>query len=85
MSMSKSKLKPLIEMYSQLETESELTDFLEGMHTPQELESLLIRLDIIKRLKKNETQRHIAKKLNIGIATVSRGAREIKNGRFKYV
>jgi len=72
-------------MYSQLKTEVELVDFLEGIHTPQELESLLVRLDIIKRLKRNETQRHIAKKLNIGIATVSRGAREIKKGRFKYV
>jgi TrpR family trp operon transcriptional repressor len=36
-------------------------------------------------LKKGVPQRNIAQQLGVGIATVTRGAREIKMGRFKDV
>ena len=62
-----------------------MEDFLKGILTPQEIEQLSLRLEIVKRLKRGEPQRKIAEDLKVGIATVTRGSRELKKGRFKYV
>ena len=53
-----------------------LQDFL----TPQELEDLVLRWEIIKLLDAGLPQREIAKELGVAIGTVSRGARELKYG-----
>jgi len=53
-----------------------LQDFL----TPQELEDLVLRWEIIKLLHTGMPQREIAKQLGVAIGTVSRGARELKYG-----
>lgn len=73
------------QLLNSLMSQSKLDDFLVGILTPAELEQLIKRLQIIKRLKKGEPQRQIADDLDVGIATVTRGARELKNGRFDYV
>jgi len=80
-----SSLKKIAQVFLSLKTESQMTDFLKGLFTPQELEQLPIRLEIVKRLKQGQSQRQIAQDLKIGIATVTRGALEIKKGRFKNV
>ena len=56
-----------------------LQAFLEDILTPEELETLPRRWDIVQRLARGETQRNIADTLGIGIATVTRGARELKD------
>ena len=63
--------------------EALLQDFL----TPQELEDLVLRWEIIKLLHAGLPQRDIAQKLGVAIGTVSRGARELKYGHngFSYV
>lgn len=63
----------------------QLTDFLVGILTSSELEQIIIRLKIVKMLKQGVPQHEIASKLGVGVATVSRGAKELKNGRFNYV
>lgn len=77
--------KALIQQVLSLTNKSEVIDFLRGILTPQEIEMLNQRLEIVKRLKKGEPQRQIADELGVGIATVSRGARELKKGRFENV
>ncbi len=62
-----------------------MQNLLEGLLTPSETEEIATRLEIVKLLKQGMGQHAIAKKLNIGVATVSRGAKEIKEGKFKYV
>ena len=62
---------------------AEVTDFLEGILTPSEFEHLVKRLQIVKQLKQGRSQRDIAEDLEVGIATVTRGAKEINNGKFK--
>jgi len=52
--------------------------FLEKVLTPKEIENMSMRLQIFQLLEQGMTQRAIAEKLKIGIATVSRGAREQK-------
>ena len=55
-----------------------LEALLEHMLTPGEYDELVVRTEILKRLLKGEQQRVIAKDLGIGIATVTRGSREVQ-------
>ena len=75
----------LLELIISLRSKRELFGFLESILTPSELEQLPIRLEIVKRLKRGTPQREIAEKLGVGIATVTRGAREIQNNRFTMI
>lgn len=66
-------------------THTEIEEFLKGILTPKELDEIPIRLQIVKMLKKGIPQHTIAEKLGVGIATVTRGSKEIAQGRFKSV
>lgn len=72
----------LVELFSKVESNEEVEDLLQGLLTPQELEQLVLRLQIVKKLKNKEPQRQIAEDLGVGIATVTRGSRELRKGRF---
>lgn len=75
----------LVTQILQLSTREEMEDFLRGILTPQELEQMVLRLQIVKKIKTHEPQRQIADELGVGIATVTRGSRELKLGRFGYI
>jgi len=53
--------------------------FLKDLLTPKEYKELAIRWQIIKKLDARVTQRNIAEDLGVGIATVTRGSRELSN------
>ncbi|WP_081813268.1 chorismate-binding protein [Methylobacter tundripaludum] len=55
---------------------------LEAILTSKELEDIEHRLQIFQMLTENTPQRQIAAKLKVGIATVTRGARAYRNGKF---
>lgn len=78
-------LNALAEEFLKIKTKSEMEIFLEGILTPKELEELPKRLEIIKLLKKGMPQHEISEKLGVGIATVTRGSKELKKGSFKNV
>lgn len=63
----------------------ELTNLLEGILTPKELEEIPTRLQIVKMLKKGIPQSKIAQALGIGVATVTRGSKEIQRGNFSSI
>lgn len=75
----------LVKAFLAQKTKHDMKNFFMGLLTPKEIEELSKRIKIIKLLKKNIPQQEIAKKLKVGVATVSRGAREIKLGRFKNI
>lgn len=60
-----------------------LEDFLIGVTTEKERAELAQRVEIIKRLVAGEPQAKIASDLGVGIATVTRGSKELSQGRFK--
>ncbi|PIS04664.1 MAG: transcriptional regulator [Candidatus Buchananbacteria bacterium CG10_big_fil_rev_8_21_14_0_10_42_9] len=64
-----------------------LHEFLEDLFTPNELAEIPTRWQIVKQLKKGVPQREVALNLHTGIATVTRGARELidKKGGFNLV
>lgn len=75
----------LIETLLNLKNKEQMRNFLLGIFTPGELEEVPRRLEIVKRLKEGVGQHKIANDLGVGVATVTRGSREIQKGRFKYV
>ena len=76
--MDSKHLTELIQEIIDLKTKDQVLDFLGWILTPQEMEQLPTRLQIVKMLKKGIPQREIAKRLGVGIATVTRGANELK-------
>lgn len=77
--------KEFIDILLKLKTKEELENFLEGILTPKEFDEIPTRLQIVKMLKKGIPQHLIAKELGIGIATVTRGSKEIQRGKFTSV
>lgn len=57
-----------------------MSNFLQDLLTPQEIKTLSERIDIFSMLLKNVPQRQIAEHLECGIATVTRGSRELSYG-----
>jgi TrpR family trp operon transcriptional repressor len=51
---------------------------LRALLTPNEVKEMLHRLQILSLLKQGTPQRDIAKQLGVGIATVTRGSRALK-------
>ena len=78
-------IKQISKIIINIKKERELNDFLIGVLTPKEIEQINQRIKIIKMLKKGIHQHKIAEKLGVGIATVTRGSRMLKEGRFKNV
>ena len=74
-----------MELLQKIDTKEEMYDFLQGILTPKELLELPNRLSIVKMLKKGISQQEIAEKLHVGIATVTRGSKELQKGRFKNI
>lgn len=64
-----------------LATEVDPALILEALLTPAEIESIGQRLSILDALARGVSQREIAERLGVGIATVTRGSRTLKNHR----
>ena len=62
-----------------------MSEFLEGLLTERELSELEKRLQIVRLLNQGTPQREVAKQLQVGIATVTRGAKELKAGKFSSI
>lgn len=79
------QLTELVDLLLSIKDSKKMEDFLKGIFTPKELQEIPVRLQIVKMLKNGLPQHKIAKKLGVGIATVTRGSKEIQLGRFKMV
>ena len=75
----------LVKEFEKADSREKLENLLRGLLTPSEMQELAERFRIVQLLKKGVAQHEIAKKLGIGVATVTRGSKEIKQGNFKYV
>ena len=72
----------LLDYMSKLEND-DLKDFMVAITTEKERAELAKRFQIVLKLLDGQTQLSIAKDLNVGIATVTRGSKELSSGRFK--
>lgn len=78
-------LEEFINVLLKVREKGKMYDFLQGILTPKELLELSNRLQIVKMLKRGVSHHDIAGKLHVGVATVTRGSREIQKGSFQYV
>ncbi len=70
----------LIEIFLKIHGDKELmTEFMKDILTPAEFEAMALRWQIVKKLNKGETHRSVAGDLGLGISTVTRGSRELRN------
>lgn len=79
------QLNEFTETILKIKSKEEMLDFLKGIMTPKELLEFPHRLEIVRMLKKGVSHHDIAGKLGVGIATVTRGSRELQKGRFKTI
>jgi Trp operon repressor len=70
----------LLKVLSLCKTSGSLSNFILDITTPQELEELALRWQIVKALDEGINQRAIARNLNCSVTTVSRGSRALKYG-----
>jgi TrpR family trp operon transcriptional repressor len=70
----------LVDVFYKISKNKELAAlFLRDILTPNELEAVALRFQIIKRLNNKEDQRSIAGDLGLGVSTVTRGSRMLRN------
>jgi TrpR family trp operon transcriptional repressor len=86
MSISRKYLIDLYKLFASVENEKEAELLLKDILTPQELESVAERWQLIQALATGLPQRDIAEKLEISISKITRGSRMLQfgDGGFKY-
>ncbi len=82
--VQKKRLKALIETLSTLKNTQDLSDFLQDLCTPAELESLADRWEVAKLIENGENYRDIAQKTNVSTTTITRVGRSLKYGAGGY-
>lgn len=75
----KAYTKELVHALRAAENNASLEAFLRAILTPSELEEIAKRLQIVKLLAGGMPQREVARRLDVGIATVTRGSRELRD------
>jgi TrpR family trp operon transcriptional repressor len=71
--------KELIEVLFKVAKDKQLlADFVRDILTPREFDNIGVRWQIVKRLGKGEYHQSIAEDLHLGVATVTRGSREMR-------
>lgn len=81
--MEHTDFESIIDLVYSVDDKELLADLLIGLTTDQERVELSRRIEIVKRLLAGEPQHKIAADLNVGVATVTRGSKELAKGRFK--
>jgi TrpR family transcriptional regulator, trp operon repressor len=71
-------MKDLIQFLTEASDDEVLEKRLKVLLTPNEISEMVSRLKIIALLDEGVPQRDIAKQLGVGIATVTRGSRALK-------
>lgn len=79
-------LHDLYTLFSRVDTAEEAEILLHDLLTPQELESVSERWQLIRHLDKGVPQRDIAAELGVSISKITRGSRMLQQGSggFRY-
>ena len=78
-------MSDLYELFASIENRKEAEMLLTDILTPQELESVSERWQLIQMLDAGVPQREIAKKLNVSISKITRGSRMLQYGEGGFV
>ncbi len=70
----------LSDLFAWAQDKDKIAILLETVLTPQEIEEAVLRWRLMLKLLEGETQRDIAKELNISLGKIARGSRLLKYG-----
>ncbi|MDD4319479.1 MAG: Trp family transcriptional regulator [Candidatus Peribacteraceae bacterium] len=73
-------LRDVFELFASVSNAKEAEMLLRDILTPQELESVAERWQLVRELVKGTPQREIAEKLNLSISKITRGSRQLQYG-----
>ena len=77
--MTNTKLrKKLLSFLREIDNKDQLLGAIDYLLSPKEMDELAKRLEIVRMLNEGVPQREIAKEVGVGIATVTRGSRVLK-------
>jgi TrpR family trp operon transcriptional repressor len=76
---AKRQKEELIKLIASLNDAGEVERLLKELLTPAEFEDLARRWHLVRLLIKGASQREVSEEVGIGVATVTRGARELRN------
>jgi len=79
--MTNTHLNNLVKTLTEIKDPREMRTFLKMILTPKEVTEIPKRLEIFNQLQKGIPQRTIADKLNVGIATITRGSLELQRNK----
>ena len=74
------RFQNLYELFAAVRTEKEAEILLKDILTPQELDSIAERWELIQMLAQGTSQREVADKLGISISKITRGSRMLQYG-----
>ncbi|MDD5026781.1 MAG: Trp family transcriptional regulator [Candidatus Peribacteraceae bacterium] len=80
MPASREHLHALYKLFASVKTEKEARSLLEDILTPQELDAVAERWQLIRALASGKSQRTIARELKLSISKITRGSRMLKYG-----
>ncbi|MDQ6984744.1 MAG: Trp family transcriptional regulator [Candidatus Dojkabacteria bacterium] len=83
--MKKSSFNKLVDILAEINDPKEISKFLKRILTAKEMKEIPKRIDIVELILKGEKHHDIAKKLGVGVATVTRGSKALKNGELKII
>ena len=73
-------LRHLARTLSEMEDPQVMHEFLRGILTPKERETVARRWQLVRLLARGATQRDIAERLGISLCKITRGSRELQHG-----
>ena len=79
-SLSSKSIDHLYFILSKIKSESDMALLLQDLCTPQEIESMAQRLEVVKLLKQGYAYRNIHENCGASLATITRIARTLKYG-----
>lgn len=80
MSASSNHIRDLYKLFAAVDSSEEAKMLLNDILTPQELDSLAERWQLIQSLHSGKPQREISKDLGISISKITRGSRMLQYG-----
>ena len=75
----------LASVIAQLKNESQIICFLESILTEKERQAILQRIAILQQLEAGTPHHEIAKELHVGVATVTRGTKVLKQKSYQKI
>jgi len=78
--MQEKELRILSGLLQKARDRNELETLLRGVLTPQEIDEIVLRWELLVRLLNGETQRQISQKLGVSLGKIARGSRLLKYG-----